>query len=39
LAALHHYHIIRLAVEEMSHRLKGTEREELLEKMKKEIQE
>jgi hypothetical protein len=39
LAALHHYHIVRLAVDEMSHRMRGAEREQLLEKMKKEIRE
>jgi hypothetical protein len=39
LASLHHYHIVRLAVEEMSKRLKGSEREQLLAKMRKEIQE
>ena len=39
LAGLHHYHIVRLAVEEMSKRLGGAEREELLEKLKKEFRE
>jgi hypothetical protein len=39
LAALHHYHIVRLAVDEMNHRMRGPEREQLLEKMKKEIRE
>jgi hypothetical protein len=37
LAALHHYHIIRLAVDEIKKKLDGPQRDELLSKMKREV--
>jgi amino acid transporter len=38
LAALHHFHIVRLAVEEMETRLKGPERQRIIEAMRDELQ-
>jgi amino acid transporter len=39
LASLHHYHIVRLAVEEMNKKLKGANRQELVDRLKREIDE
>ncbi len=37
LASLHHYPIVRLAVDEMSRKLKGPQRQELIDRMKNEL--
>ena len=37
LASLHHYHIVRLAVEEMTKKMNGPQREELFARMKKDL--
>jgi hypothetical protein len=37
LASLHHYHIVRLAVDEMQKKIQGPEREELFRRMKEEL--
>jgi amino acid transporter len=38
LAALHHFHIVRLAVKDMEARLKGPERQRIIEEMREELQ-